>query len=93
MESKLNALLVIITFITLSVIGFLLKVVLKFDFDSKLYFWYILLLCGALVLFGRPLVLLAIDLIRTPYRGNMDQFPIAGDGLPDNKNTPNPPSK
>ena len=81
MESKLNALLVIITFITLSFIGFLLKVVLKLDFDSKIYFWYILLLCGFLMLFGRPLILLTLDLIKSPYRENEVHFPLPSEKM------------
>ena len=76
MESKLNALLVIITFITLSFVGFLLKVGLKLDFDSRIYFWYLLLLCGFLMIFGRPLVLLVLDLIKSPYRENEHHFPL-----------------
>jgi hypothetical protein len=81
MESKLNALLVIVTFVTLSVVGFLLKAVLKLEFDTKIYFWYLLLLCGFLMLFGRPLILLALDLVKNPYRENEAHFPLPGDQL------------
>lgn len=85
MESKLNALLVIVTFIGLSVVGLLLKVILNYNFDSRLYFWYLLLLSGGLILFGRPLVLLALDLVKTPYRSHMNDFPQPGDHLPRKK--------
>lgn len=82
MESKLNALLVIILFISLSIIGLLFKLVLKFDFDVQIYFWYLLLLSFGLILFGRPIVSLALDLVKSPYRENVEDFPVPGEELP-----------
>jgi hypothetical protein len=82
MESKLNALLVIVTFIALSFIGVLMKFMLKLDFDVKVYFWYLIILCGFLMIFGRPIVLIALDLIRIPYREHEGDFPLPGDELP-----------
>jgi predicted membrane channel-forming protein YqfA (hemolysin III family) len=83
MEAKLNALMVIILFISLSAIGLLFKLVLKFDFDIQIFFWYILLLCFGLMLFGRPIVTLAIDLVKSPYRDNVESFPVPGENLKD----------
>jgi hypothetical protein len=86
MESKLNALLVIVVFIALSFIGVMTKLVLKVEFDVKIYFWYLMLLSAFLIFFGRPIVLIAIDLIKIPYRENEKGFPLPGDNL-------NPPSQ
>jgi|SaaInlStandDraft_1057018.scaffolds.fasta_scaffold19658_3 hypothetical protein len=81
MESKLNAILVIILFISLSFIGLLFKFGLEFDFDIEIYFWYLLLLSFGLMIFGRPIVSLAIDLVKSPYRENVESFPVPGEGL------------
>ena len=91
MESKLNALLVIILFISLSAIGLLFKFFLKFEFDIQIYFWYLLLLSFGLILFGRPIVSLAIELVKSPYRENIESFPVPGEGL--HKTTSEAPSK
>ena len=81
MESKLNALFVIVLFIALSFIGVMAKLVLKIEFDVKIYFWYLMLLSAFLIFFGRPIVLIALDLIKIPYREHEKDFPLPGDHL------------
>lgn len=85
MESKLNALLIIVMFVVMSLVGLIMRFALHVDFDVKIYFWYLILLCGFLFVFGRPIVLLALDLIKAPYRENEGNFPLPGDNL-----SPNP---
>jgi hypothetical protein len=91
MESKLNALLVIVLFIALSFIGLMTKLVLKIEFDVKIYFWYLMLLSAFLIFFGRPIVLIALDLIKIPYRENEKNFPLPGDHL--NPSSPKKPDQ
>lgn len=78
MEAKLNAILVIVFFVVLSLVGFLAKVGVGMQFDLQIYFWYTLLLSFALIFLGRPIVLLLLDLIKTPYRSHEDDFPVPG---------------
>lgn len=78
MESKLTAQFSIIFFIVLTIVAILLRYVLNIDFSLKVYFQYLLLFTFATILVGRPIVKLALNLIRTPYRQNEEHFPIPG---------------
>ncbi|MBF0198264.1 MAG: hypothetical protein HQL32_11160 [Planctomycetes bacterium] len=83
MESKLTAQLVIVLFITLSVIGIVMRYVLGYEFSLSTYFQYIMLLAFMLMLLGKPLIQIALDLIRPAYRQNDEHFPVPGKKLKD----------
>ena len=82
MESKLTALLTILLFISLTVVGLILKFALAVDFSLDTYFQYLILLSFALILLGRPLIKMALDLIQGPYRQNAAHFKLPGEKLP-----------
>jgi len=80
MISKLTAQMVIIFFITLSIVGMILKLI-GFAFSAKLFLWYLILITFALIILGRPLTLMALDLLQGPYRENEETFPVSGTKL------------
>lgn len=90
MESKLTAQLVIVLFIALTAVGVLLRYVIAIDFSLTVFFQYILLLCFLLIILGRPLIKIALDLIRGPYRRNEDHFPLPGAQLTPDDQSPKP---
>ena len=94
MISKLTAQMVIIFFITLSLVGLILKLI-GFAFSAKLFLWYLILITFLLILLGRPLTLIALDLLQSPYRENEDAFPVPGtklEGPPQQDSEPHQPS-
>ena len=70
----------IIFFIALSLVGVILKV-MGFDFPMKLFLWYLILVTFAIIILGRPITLIAMDLLQSPYRDNEETFPVPGTKL------------
>lgn len=93
MESKLTALFIILLFISLTVIGLILKFALAWDFALDHYFQYLILLSFALMVLGRPLIKMAIDLVQEPYRQNEGHFKLPGEKLPREPVAPTPAPK
>lgn len=91
MISKLTAQLAIVMFICLTIIGFVIKAAFNMDFDMGQYFQYMLLYLFIFLLLGKPIVKIAFDLIRTPYRQSEKHFKIPGENLPEEQ--PNVSSK
>lgn len=94
MISKLTAQMAIIFFISLSIVGVILKL-MGFAFSAKLFLWYLILITFAIIILGRPITLLAMDLLQNPYRDNEDSFPVSGtklEGPPQQDSEQSPPS-
>lgn len=87
MESKLTALFAIVLFISLTLIGLILYYFLDVSFSLESYFQYLILLTFAVILLGRPLIKIALNLIRVPYRQNQQHFHVPGEVLPESLET------
>ncbi len=86
MLSKLTALLALVLFIVLAIVGIFLNLALTWNFDLSLYFQYLLLFIFLVLFLGKPVVKLAMDLIHPAYRENDDHFKVPASKLaPDKK--------
>ena len=70
----------IIFFITLSIVAVIMKLI-GFVFSAKLFLWYLILITFGIIILGRPITLIAMDLLQNPYRDNEDSFPVPGTKL------------
>jgi hypothetical protein len=76
MVSKITAQFVIVMFIVFTIVGLIMKYILKFNFSLDTYYWYVLLFSALVLVLARPFVKIALDLINQPFKQQEEHFKI-----------------